>query len=99
MTTIGGGKAECDGCGADVSPGSLNESLVVSDVDPKTGIVVNMNYCREDHNNCSRKLMSPSNNKHRILKGWGRTKAMPEDIVATVKRAAKKATKEKSAGS
>lgn len=64
------GKHVCDKCGADCGNGGVLDALVVSDLDPDSGGVRNLHFCRTREENektvkgCAEKLLSPPNLKH-----------------------------------
>lgn len=53
---------ECDRCGGDCGNGGVASCVVVSDIDPDAGLVVNYHFCRE--NRCDKKVLSKANRKH-----------------------------------
>lgn len=59
------GSYRCDRCGADVGNAGVTIALIVSDVDPDTGLVRVLHFCREPNpgapDGCAAHLLIPSN--------------------------------------
>jgi hypothetical protein len=60
----------CDKCGGDCGNGGVASCVVVSDIDPDTGMVVNYHYCRDREEDgekikgCDKKVLSAANRKY-----------------------------------